>query len=162
MVSSTRQSQQPNGHAPEPEPADAPPNPWAPLVENLRELIDYASYYLSVQADQVRLRIRRAVMAAVLGLLAMIGGTALLVTAIVILLAGIGGGLGELFGGRVWLGYLVTGLAVVILLGLTLLAVTRSVFRISRHRTIEKYAELRQQQRRQYGHDVGSRTSAKS
>jgi hypothetical protein len=162
VVTSTSDPHRPNGHVPHSDGArpEPPPNPWAPLLENLRELADYVSYYLSVQADQFRLRIRRAVLAVLLSVMAAIGGVALIVTAVVILLHGIGEGLGWLFGGRMWLGNLVTGLGMLGLTVLALVVITRRIVKISRTRTIEKYAELRQQQLRQHGHDVGSRSRA--
>jgi len=160
VVTSTSDPQHPNGHASRPDGGqpEPPPNPWAPLLANLRELADYVSYYLAVQADQVRLRIRRMVLAVLLGAMVMIGGLAVIVTAVVILLNGVGEGLGWLFGGRMWLGNLVTGLVVLGLTVLALVVISHRVVKVSRTRTVEKYAELRQQQLRQHGHDVGSRS----
>jgi hypothetical protein len=129
-------------------------------VENIRELLDYLAYYLSVQADQFRLRVRRVILAAMLGIMALVAGLAFIVTAVAILLSGIAQGLGHLFGGHMWLGNLVTGLAVLCLTALALVVVSRRVVSFSRTRTFEKYAELRQHQRQQHGHDVGSRSRA--
>jgi hypothetical protein len=160
VTSSREHDDHPNGHTEHAEGprCDVPQNPWAPLVENLRELVDYLSYYLSVQADQVRLRIRRFVLGMLLCGMAVISGLSVIITAVVILLAGAGQGFGQLFGGRLWLGNLVTGIGVLCLTVLMLVVISRRIVRISRTKTVEKYAELRQHQRRQHGHDVGSRS----
>lgn len=162
MVTATREADRPNGQAHASGDRPEPPNPWSPLRENLRELIDYAAYYLSVRADQVRLRVRRIVLAIVFGLMGAVVGTALLVTAAVIFLTGIGEGLGWLLGGRIWLGNLIVGLAVLVLTTLMLVVASRRIIKTSRTRTVEKYATLRQQQRQEHGHDVGSRSKEMS
>ena len=99
-------------------------------------------------------------LAVLLGMMAGIAGLAMIVTAVVILLNGIGEGLGWLFGGRMWLGNLVTGLGMLGLTVLALVIITHRIVKISRTRTIEKYAALRQEQLRQHGHNVGSRNRA--
>jgi hypothetical protein len=115
------------------------------LLDDLSRLIDNASLYLAARQDQLKLGLRRAVVGALLGLLGLLAGGAILVTAAVLLLTGIASGLGELFG-RPWLGQLATGLSVLALAALGVRISVSSVIRSSRWRTINRYAKRHKEQ----------------
>jgi len=140
----------------------APPaqNPLEPLLKSLGEMREYVSYYLTTSADSVKLSIRNAVLYGVLGLLGLIVGAALLVTAAVLVLQGIANGLTILFDGRAWAGQLTTGMVVLVLAALVTWFGLKRLMNSSRQKTIEKYEHRRNQQRAAFGHDVHDKADA--
>jgi len=158
MISASRS--EPSDSAVDPAPAETPELLTA-LAEHLRELQEYAAYYLSAQADRLRLQVRNLVIALVLATLALTVAASLAATAAVLLLVGIGQGLGQLFGGREWLGFLATGLG--LLVGSSLVAwwLVHRISRSSFAETMHKYAVRQAEQQREFGRDVSSRTRAR-
>ena len=69
---------------------------------------------IAARRDQVKLAFRRALLLAVMIGLAIVAVAILVASACVMLVVGIAGGVGELVGGRIWLGQLLTGLGFVI------------------------------------------------
>jgi hypothetical protein len=82
----------------------------------------------------------------------------LVVTAVVLLCRGIAGGLGALFGGRLWLGELVTAILFLAIIGAGVWFGLGRVTKASRERTVKKYASRQQQQRARFGTDVRERS----
>jgi hypothetical protein len=74
----------------------------------LTELGDHLGHFVQAQADVLRAMARRAVVVAVLGFGALIVFVSAAATAVVLLLSGIAGVVGELVGERVWLGNMIT------------------------------------------------------
>src|SRR4051794_7065410 len=105
----------PNGRSSH-EPARGPttegpaPHPLDPLLAHLADLREQASLYAEATADRVKLTVRQAAVRAALGCLALLAGAAVVVTAAVLMLNGIAGGIGALIGNRLWAGQLITGL----------------------------------------------------
>jgi hypothetical protein len=134
-------------------PADA----FNDLRTRFAELGEYVSFYLAAKADALKVTIRNAGVLAVLGVLGLLAGSAFVITAVVLLERGIAGGLGALFGGRLWLGEIV---ASVLFLGLLAGAVwfgMKKLTATSRQKTVTKYESRLQQQRAKFGTDVHER-----
>jgi len=129
------------------------------LRERLAQLADYARYYLASRRDAVKLVVKRGIFFAIAGLLAVFALAALLVTAVVLICQGVAEGLSVLLGHR-WAGDLLTGL---ILIG-GIAAIAMIAYKIvgsrSHRLTMERYAELRQKQREQYGQDISSHSAS--
>ena len=90
-------------------------------------------------------------------LLAFVGAVAaatFAATAAALMLIGLGQGLGELLGGRMWLGNVLAGAVVLSLVARGGLLAARWLNNSSRLRTIRSYAQRRERQRRQFGRDV--------
>ncbi len=116
------------------------------ILADLAALRQQAALYLAARQDQVRLVVRNALIGAVLGVMALAILAAVLAAAAVLIVVGIALGLGEALGDRLWLGALLTGLAV---LGLTTLAGYLAIHQLqqsSRRNTLRRYAELHQRQ----------------
>ncbi len=133
----------------------AVPTGFEAISLRLREVIEFASYYASAQADRLKLTAINLAMFAILGAVAAFVGVAVVLTAGVLLVVGVAGGLGALFGGRLWLGDLVTA---VVVLG-ALLAGTVVVFKMvtgsTRRKLVSAYEQRKSQQRTNLGTDVG-------
>jgi hypothetical protein len=127
---------------------------FAPLMAHLRELSEYASYYFAARSDLVKAKVRKIALYIVAGLIAAVAGATLLIVALVLVLVGIAGGLGELMGNRPWAGSLATGaiVAAIVFGSLTLLLPQWLVN--SRRQVKDKYDRRRQSQRTRFGHDV--------
>jgi len=127
---------------------------FAPLSAHLHELKEYASYYFATRADLVRVKVRKLVVYAVLGIIAGITAVTSLIVAVVLVLLGIAGGLGELIAHRPWAGSLVTGSVLLAIAFGSLKLIAPQWFATSRRKVKEKYDRRRQTQRERFGHDV--------
>lgn len=88
------------------------------LIANARALVESLSELAAAEFDLARLRVRNLVLRCVLIVAAGIVAVLTFAASVVILLVGIAQGLGQALGGRVWLGYLLTGaLGVVFIAG---------------------------------------------
>lgn len=139
--------------------AKPPSEAFGDLVARLGELADYARYYVAVRWGAIKLKIRNVALFAALGLLGAVIGATALVTATVLLSLGIARGLALLMGGRLWLGYLVFGLLVMILLGAGAWWGMRWLSDKSRHQTFRTFETMKRKQREQYGHDVRTKAA---
>ena len=138
---------------------DDPTEHLGKVSARLAEIKDYVAYYVSAKLDSYKSSAKSAALWAVVGLLGAVAGTAVLATAGVLVVVGIAEGLTQLFGGRAWLGDLVTGVALLaIVLGTTFLMVRRMLGQ-SRLATAKKYEALRRQQMAKHGHDVHERAA---
>jgi hypothetical protein len=135
----------------------APPDPWAPLLLQVDELREYFSYYLGARTDLFRARVRRLVTLTLFIFVAAVATATFAATAAALVLVGLGAGLGELLGGRIWLGNFIIGASVLIVTALGGLGATRWLNNSSRLKTIRSYAQKREHQRREFGRDVSSR-----
>jgi hypothetical protein len=137
------------------------PNPAVEAVHrigaDLNELKDYATFYLTTKVDGIKRTIRNIGLYAALGVVGAIVGGAMLATAAGMIVVAIGQALGLLFGGRIWLGYLVTG---ILILGAVAGAAWFFMNKLTnswRSQTIAKYEQLKKSQRERLGHDVSER-----
>ena len=135
----------------------SPAQAFADVKIRVQELSEYAGYLISAKMDGIKLAVRNAGIYAALGVVGALAGGAFVVTTVVLLLRGIAGGLGALFGGRLWLGELVTSVVFLALLGVGTWIMMGRLTKASRERTVKKYASRQQQQRARFGTDVAER-----
>jgi len=122
------------------------------LLKQIHELKEYFSYYVTAKTDSAKLQLRITLFRVVLSALGFVTLAGFLVTAGWFVLSGIAGGLGELFGDRLWIGNIVTGVLASTGLGLGIYYAVARRMRISRKRTIEKYEERQARQQTDFGH----------
>jgi len=125
----------------------------------LGELKAYAGNLLSAKADALKLTVKRLVIFAGLGIVGLIIGGAMLVTAAVLLLSGLANLLSAAFNPpKPWFGQLIVGFIVLAgtLVGTWLML--KKLTGASKSATVKKYEQLHEQQRREYGHDVAQRS----
>ena len=137
------------------------PNPakeaFTRISGDLEELKEYAGYYISAKADGIKQTVRNVGLYAALGVVGAIVGGAIVATAAGLLVVGLAHALGTLFGGRYWLGDLVTG---VLILGGVAGGAYFMMNKLTgtwRSQTLKKYEQRKQDQRERYGHDVAGR-----
>ena len=103
----------------------------------------------------MRVSARNAVFYAVLGILGAVILLAMVVTAVVMTCVGLAQAMSAMLGHHVWLGNLIIG---VLLLAGTIAAaflIKGGMDQKSEQQTAKKYANRRQQQRAQFGEDIG-------
>jgi hypothetical protein len=142
-----------NGAAEETPATDA----WRDVALLGREAAEYASHFVSARIDKIMVTLRNVGMYAAVGVMAMLVGGAVVVTAAVLLLVGLGGALSALLDARPWAGQLIVGLAVLGLMALGVLFGMMYMTRQSRKKTVRKYEQRKQQQRIDFGQDVHQR-----
>ncbi len=124
------------------------------LKLQLLEFQEYAAHYLAVKIDKVMLQVRKIASLAILGVLgAVVGLTAIGVSTIMVLM-GTAQGLGELFGGRIWLGYLLTGLVIIIGAAVAVKVLIGGMMTSLRNQLAQAYALRKESQRDRFGRDV--------
>jgi hypothetical protein len=145
----------------EDEPEEPPRNPAAEAFSRIKcdidELKEYASYYLAAKVDGLKRTVRSIGLYAVLGVVGLLVGGAIIATAAGLIIVGIAEGLGRLFGERYWLGDLVTGLLVLGVIGGGVWFMVKKLTGSWRSQTIKKYEQRKQTQRVRFGHNVNER-----
>ena len=134
-------------------------DPLAPLKKHLAELAEYVGCLLSVKSDSVRSSLRSLGMYATVGFLGTIAAVALIAKATTMMLGGIAGGLGELFGQRLWAGQLVTAFSVLVVLAIVIYVVMSKLTNSSRLKAVQKYEQRRHAERAKFGHDYRDRAA---
>lgn len=134
-----------------------PPHPLDGISKQVREIIEYANFYVEARKDSLRATLRGLIWKVVAGIVAGLAGVTVIIVAVVYLLSGIAHGLGRLFGDEFWLGELVTAVAVFLGLIVTGWIAVRSMNRKARERTMKKYERRQQQQRERFGHSATER-----
>lgn len=159
MTFDTLNDDDPANSADNPAGSQNPDDLWAPLFKQVAELREYASYYVAARADLIRLKLRRLLIVIAMGVVALVCGVSLAIGAIVYLLQGLAGGLGEWLG-RPWAGQLVAGCSLLLLFAFGgYLAVSLSERR--KRRQIGTYYEhRREQQSAAFGQNVRARSEA--
>ena len=142
-------------------PADA----FKSLGTQLGEMKEYATYYLAAKADGIKASFRNLGLVAVLGVVGLLAGGSMIVTASVLLLTGLAGAISAIFRSdytppdRTWIGEITVGLLILGGIGAGTVLFMRKFTAASRERTVKKYESRQQQQRVQYGHDVRERSA---
>lgn len=129
------------------------------LIQQLEELRAYSTHFVNAKVDGFLMSARQLLVWAVLGGVGLIALTALVVTAIVLFLDGAAGGLGLLFGGQLWLGQLVVGGGLLVLLTLSMLIALRTWQGRARRQKVQQYDERQLQQRAVFGRNVADRAA---
>ena len=125
----------------------------------LGELKSYVGNLFSAKLDGIKLSVKRLVILAGLGIVGLIIGGSVLVTAAVLLLNGLANLLASVFDPpKPWFGQLIVGFIVLAgALGGTWFLLKR-LTGASKAATVRKYQVMHEQQRREYGHDVTERS----
>ncbi len=131
------------------------------LIDDLRELAENLSHYASAKSDSVKLSLRTVVVRVALTAVGCLAAGALFVMACWFLLTGAAAGLSILFGDRVWLGNIATGLLLMAGLGLGIY-VTASCRNSPRKRTVEKYERLQARQQTEFGRTARDQAASAS
>jgi hypothetical protein len=162
-VPTPEQAEIPGEESPTGEGAKRSANPAVDAVARIShgigELKEYMGYYAAAKMDFIKSSLRNVGLLAGIGVVGLIAGGAILATAAVLLVAGIAQGLGILFGYRMWLGNLVTGLFILGTLGAGVWIVMSKLKNSWRNATWKKYEERKRDQRKNYGHDVHQRAA---
>jgi hypothetical protein len=140
----------------EPSPAEA----LRRLQQQIGELQAYFTHFVSAKVDGFMLSARQIAVWTALGIVGLTALVGFVVTAIVLLLGGVATGLGLLFGGHVWLGQVVVGGGLLILLALSIVIGLRILQNKSRQQKVQQYDERQLQQRAAFGHSVADRATA--
>jgi hypothetical protein len=127
------------------------------LKADLDELKEYASYYVAAKIDGIKGTVRNLGLYAALGVVGAIVGTAILATAAGLLVVGFAHMLGALFGGRYWLGDLVTGILILGAVAGGAYYMMNKLTGTWRSQTLKKYEERKQSQRERFSRDVSDR-----
>ena len=162
-VPTPEQAQIPGEETPAGEGAKRSANPavdaFARISSGVGELKEYMGYFVGAKMDAMKSSIRNVGLLAGVGVVGLIVGGAILATAGVLLVTGIAQGLGVLFGYRMWLGNLVTGLFILGMLGVGVWIMMSKVKNSWRNATWKKYEDRKREQREKYGHDVHRRAA---
>ena len=134
-----------------------PPHPLDGISKQVREIVEYANFYIEARKDMLRATVRSLIWKAVAGVVAGLAGVTVIIVAVVYLLSGIAHGLGRLFGDEFWLGELVTAIVIFLALMIAGWIAVRSMNRKARERTMKKYERRQQQQRERFGHSATER-----
>jgi hypothetical protein len=120
----------------------------------LAELKEFVAYYMAVRVDLLKASIRNAGIYAALGVLALVGGAAVIVTAVVLLLLGVAGAFAELMPGHPWLGDIITAIIFLGVIAVAVLVAMKMLAKRFRNWTVQKYERRLSSQRQQFGSDV--------
>jgi uncharacterized membrane protein len=139
----------------EPSPAEA----LRLLQQQVGELQAYVTHFVSAKIDGLVLSARQLALWAVLGVVGLTAAVGLVVTAVVLVLVGAADGFAQLFGGRWWLGALVVGLGVLVLLALGIFIGMRTWQSRWRQQKVQQYDERQLRQHATFGHSVADRST---
>jgi len=129
------------------------------LSRHLAELQSHVKYFLSAKLDGFKLSARNAVLYAILGAVGLIAFCAMVVTAVVLLMGGLAGAVAAMFDASPWVGNLIVGIIALLLIGSGGIFGMSWFTKKSRAKTVHKYERKRQDQRAQFGRDVGDRAA---
>jgi hypothetical protein len=148
-----------------PAPPHAPPphfEGFQRATQLLGEYKEYASYYMATKMDGIKASLRNVGIYAGLGIAGLMAFSALITTAVALFLVGGAIGLAHIFDPpKYWLGALIVGLAVLVLIGVGAgigLSKANAGFRKA---TVDKYEQRKRWQRGQFGRDVEQAASTK-
>lgn len=136
-------------------------DPVARLRLELNELQAYVRQQWAARTDRVLLGVRRLIAMAVVGAVALLALAAWVVGAIVLLLAGLTGGLATVLHGRLWLAGIIVGTSAIVLVGLAVAVFYGAWHAASKRRIHKKYEKARREQERQFGRSAHERATSK-
>jgi membrane protein implicated in regulation of membrane protease activity len=129
------------------------------LLAQAAELYAYTMHFVTAKTDGIKLSVRQVVVWTVLGILMLVAAISVIVTAIVLLLTGLAGALAVAFDSELWLGKVVIGFLLLVIIALGTLIGVRMQQRQSRHKKVQQYAERQLQQRTTFGRNVADRAA---
>jgi hypothetical protein len=129
-------------------------DPLREIAEYAAQLREFAAFFARAEVDTVRLAVREARWRFTRRAATVAVAVALVVTAMVYVLNGAAGGLAVVLGGRLWLGSLVTGSAVLLVFGAVVWMGLRSARRAAYQKRVEEYEAIKDRQKARFGHDV--------
>jgi ABC-type nickel/cobalt efflux system permease component RcnA len=153
-VAATHRSDAGTGDSPSSGGDDSPADAARAAVHDLKQWLEYASYYLATQIDSWKLSIRKLGIYAALGVVALFVAASVVVAAAVLLVIGIAGGLAVLFRGHQWLANVATGVLILGLIGVGAWLIVAKLNRSFHRQAVKKYESRRQQQQAMFGRDV--------
>jgi len=157
MSADTSQSQGPQA-PPGEDPGDLPPSDaFKAATRRIGELLEYVRQYVSAQADLARAQVRRIVVLAVLGAVALLAFATIIATLVVMFCRGLSDLLAQALGGRAWAGDLIVSIGFISLIVLGAWLGLGAVHRKQLKNTVNRYEQRRLQQRARYGHDAAQR-----
>ena len=150
--------QRPSG---DPNTEDAIPDtdPVARLRLQLDELQTYIRQQWAARTDRALLGLRRLILLASAGVVAIVAAGAWIVTSVVLFLLGASDGLSILLAGRLWLANLIVGAGAIVLLAIGTMVAWAGWAAASKRRTRTKYEHRQREQRRRFGHTARDRAS---
>jgi hypothetical protein len=139
---------------------DTPPGEsFGQAMSQFAELKEYAAQYIAARADSLKLSVRKGVLFAVLGVLGLFVGGAILVTAASIFVIGIAQLIAHWLGDRAWAGNLIVGALMIGLMVGGAWFMMRRILGAGRKATVERYERrLKQQRVLLAGHDAQQRS----
>ena len=136
-----------------------PPEALRLLQQQVGELQAYVAHFVSAKIDGLILSARQLALWAALGVVGLIAAVGLVGTAVVLVLVGAADGFAQLFGGRWWLGALVVGGGILVLLALGIFIGMRTWQSRWRQQKVQQYDERQLQQHATFGHSVADRAT---
>ena len=147
-----------NGHADGPSPGEA----FKEAANRFAELKEFASYYVGAKLDGIKVTVRNLGIYAGLGIVGLIAASAIITTAVVLLLGGLAWGIGDLLWDKYWLGALIVGLLVLGGLAGGIIFGMKKLTNTFRKQLVQKYENRQRDQRINFGEDVRGRREASS
>jgi hypothetical protein len=141
-------------------PTDSQPSPAAPIADaaaRLREIPDYLEYFLAAKLNQFRLWIRKIRRALYLSFLSLIAVATAVAASVFLLCRGVADALGTLFG-RKWVGDLLTGIVLLVILAVAVPFAMARAARLSRLNTFQAFERRRERHRDKHGIDIHERS----
>lgn len=148
----------PNGH----NAFGSPTESLKEAASHFAELKEFAAYYVGAKLDAIKVTVRNVGIYAGLGIVGLIAASAVITTAVVLLLTGIAGGLGDLLWDKYWLGALIVGLVVLGGLAGGIVFGMKKLTNTFRKQLVQKYENRQRDQRTNFGEDVRGRREGAS
>jgi len=129
------------------------------LLRQVRELEEYFLHFVAAKTDLLKVSLRSTVLEVAQGALWFVAISGSLVIAAWFVLSGLAGGLGVLFGGRLWLGELMAGILFLAGLGLGMHFAVGKNKKSFLERMVAKYEARRAQQQSEFGRSASDRAA---
>lgn len=140
--------------SPPPEDAATGPDAINEAMRRVAEAREYAVHLLSVELDRLKLKFRKLLIWAIVGIAALFVLVSILVSATALLLWGLADLIGSAFGGRSWVGALIIGGGILLLAGGGIYGGIWSWNRSAFQAAKQRYEARKRQQREKFGHSL--------
>ena len=127
-------------------------------MSRIGELKEFASYYAGAKLDGIKVTLRNVGVYAALGIVGLVATSAIVTTAVVLLLVGLALAIGKPFDpDQPWVGAVVVGLLVLGGLAGGIIFGMKWLTNTSRRKLVQKYENRQREQRTNFGEDVRGR-----